>query len=192
MKVTLKNNEVEALEDNGFRRWSGYGYTRLYIAPTKLGYSSKCKDKCYIEMSFDEDEGAWIGELVSDDNELMGKEAEQLIASVLEQVRVTEAPEAEAEDEAEINDEATRENYEHFCEACDTHRVITIEDDRRHFQAVDDGTWYEYCVKSAKDLLGMDWTPEEREDWEDEYGIFGVTAERIEELMREYAAKEAE
>lgn len=191
MKMSVK--EVETLMDNGFRYWTGYGYTRLYIAPSKLGYSSKCKDKCYIEMSFDEDEGAYIGELVSD-NALMGKEAEQLIASVLEQVRATETAEdetAEADDEGsngdddEATEEATRENYERFCETHETRRVITVDDYRKTFKAVDDGVWYDYCVQTADNLLDMGWTIEEREDWEDEYGIFGWTADKIEELMRE-------
>jgi hypothetical protein len=81
----------------------------------------------------------------------------------------------------------TRKDYENFCKANDTEMVITLNSDygEPEFVAVSDGEWHDYCVKTASNLVEMDWTPEEREDWEEEYGIYGFTADRIEEYMRE-------
>jgi hypothetical protein len=87
------------------------------------------------------------------------------------------------EDEEMI--EAARENFDAFANAETTEYVITTEDDLgdRYFKSVSAAEWLAFCEDCAQNLSGMGWTAEEREDWEDEYGVYGYTADKIAELM---------
>jgi hypothetical protein len=90
-------------------------------------------------------------------------------------------------DGAAINQLDTRKLYADFCEEAGTSTVITLSEPDGIYvtDECDDGQWYDRCVAEAEILLDMGWTAEEREYWEQEYCIYGLTADKIAELMEE-------
>jgi hypothetical protein len=90
------------------------------------------------------------------------------------------------EEEAEVV--ATRENFETFAGAETTDHIITVaQDDGNYFKSVSAAEWLSFCEDCARNLIEMEWTASERDDWEDEYGVYGYTADKIAELMEETA-----
>jgi hypothetical protein len=54
-----------------------------------------------------------------------------------------------------------------------------------YFKSVSSDEWRSFCEDCARNLLEMERTLDEREAWEDEYGLFGYTATTIAGLMDE-------
>lgn len=85
--------------------------------------------------------------------------------------------------------EASRENYAKFCEEHNTMWVIVEEDEddgKGYFVEANGEQFYHFCLDTAHNLVDSDWTPGERDVWEEEYNLYGETADRIEEYMKEY------
>jgi hypothetical protein len=177
MKIQVTEKLISKLQDKGFKMWNNYGHTRLYIAANKLGYSGKrwARSQSYIEISYDAETGEYAeSEVISDDFQ---DEVEELVKEAMEEIKEEESEETKDEAKAE---------YEATCESAGTDCIITIEDeDGKRYEAVDSGTWREWCETCARNLAEMGWTADERDIWERDYHIYGSTADMVAELMEE-------